>query len=132
MSYTPNPGDTLVFENDRVRVWSMTLPPRGMYDWHQHHHDHLIIWPDPGRAAAQRLGEEEWPVRQTAEAGYVAFKTVGSGGPLTPHRIRNLEDHAVTHYIVELISEPSPSPVELPSETNDRGSAVDVRTGEPF
>ncbi|MEV5297235.1 hypothetical protein [Amycolatopsis methanolica] len=62
----------------------------------------------------------------------MAFKTVGSGGPLTPHRIRNLEDHAVTHYIVELISEPSPSRVELPSETNDRGSAVDVRTGEPF
>ena len=29
------PGDTLIFENDRVRIWSMTLEPGGMFDFHQ-------------------------------------------------------------------------------------------------
>lgn len=118
--YPPTPGDTLIFENDRVRVWTMTLPPGGMFDFHQHHHDHVIIWPDAGKAEAQVLGTDEWR-GQDADAGFVLFKTVGSTQPLTPHRIRSLEDHPVTHYIVELISETSPSLVELPEVINDRG-----------
>jgi hypothetical protein len=126
-TYPATPGDTLVFENDRVRVWSMTLPPHGMFDFHQHFHDHVILWPDAGRAEAQELGDPEWSISQTAEAGFVAFKAVGSSGPLAPHRIRNLEDRPVTHYIVELISEPSPSAEPLPTVTNDRGSQVDAR-----
>lgn len=126
-TYPPTPGDTLVFENDRVRVWSMTLPPHGMFDYHQHFHDHVILWPDAGRAEAQILGDDDWYISQTAEPGFVLFKTVGSSGPLTPHRIRNLEDHAVTHYIIELISEDSPSEVELPGVTNERGHAIDSR-----
>jgi len=116
-------GDELIFENDRVRVWAMNLPAGGMFDFHQHHHDHIIIWPDPGRAEAQDLGDEDWSVTQNAERGYVAFKTVGRSGPLRPHRIRNLEDHPVTHYIVELISEESPSETALPAENNGRGTS---------
>lgn len=120
--YPPTPGDTLIFENERVRVWSMTLAANGgMFDFHQHHHDHLVIWPTPGRAEAQELGDSDWTIEQTAEEGFCMFKTVGSGGPLKPHRIRNLEDHPVTHYIVEFISEPSPSDGPLPGVTNGRG-----------
>ena len=48
--YPPTPGDTLLFENDRVRVWSMTLEPHGVFDFHQHHHDHVVVWPDAGKA----------------------------------------------------------------------------------
>jgi hypothetical protein len=121
-NYPPTPGDTLVFENDRVRVWSMTLEANGgIFDFHQHHHDHLVLWPDAGRAEGQELGDTEWHAKQEAQSGFCMFKTVGSGGPLRPHRIRNLEDHPVTHYIVELISEPSPSVEPLESECNDRG-----------
>jgi hypothetical protein len=117
------PGDTLVFENDRVRVWSMTLAANGgIYDFHQHEHDHVILWPDAGRAEAMQYGDEDWTISQVAEPGFVMFKTVGTGGPMVPHRIRNLEDHPVTHYIIELISEHSPSSVILPTESNDRGS----------
>jgi len=122
------PGDTLVFENDRVRVWSMTLAANGgIYDFHQHEHDHVILWPDAGRAQAMQYGDEGWTISQVAEAGFVMFKTVGTGGPMLPHRIKNLEDHPVTHYIVELISEQSPSPVTLPTETNGRGSTSNPR-----
>ena len=117
----PTPGDTLLFENERVRVWSMTLQPHGMFDFHQHHHDHIVVWPEPGRAEGQNLGDTDWGISQVADAGFVMFKTVGSERPLRPHRIRNLEDFAVTHYIVELLDE-SPSRLELPGIVNGRGS----------
>lgn len=118
--YPPTPGDTLLFENDRVRVWSMTLEPGGMFDFHQHHRDHVLIWPDAGRVQGQDLGEDEWGISQNAEPGFVLYKTVGRDKPLVPHRIRNLETYAVTHYIVELL-DPSPSAIELPMVHNDRG-----------
>lgn len=131
-TYPPTPGDTLIFENDRVRVWSMTLAANGgMFDFHQHHYDHLVIWPSPGRAEAQELGDNDWTIEQVAQEGFCMFKTVGSGGPLKPHRIRNLEDHPVTHYIVELISEPSPSPGPLPGVTNDRGFSSNAQSSTP-
>ncbi|MGB3773503.1 MAG: hypothetical protein WBA00_20405 [Rhodococcus sp. (in: high G+C Gram-positive bacteria)] len=117
----PTPGDTLLFENDRVRVWSMTLEPHGIFDFHQHHHDHVVVWPDAGRAQGQDLGADDWGISQVAEPGFVLYKTVGRASPLTPHRIRNLENRRVTHYIVELLDE-SPSEVDLPWEHNDRGS----------
>ncbi|MGC2977876.1 hypothetical protein ACPUD8_19485 [Brevibacterium sp. FAM 25378] len=117
----PTPGDTLVFENDRVRVWSMTLGPHAIFDFHQHHHDHVIIWPDAGRVQGQNLGDEEWGISQTAEPGFTMFKTVGSAQPLIPHRVRNLDNCEVTHYIVELLGG-SPNKEELAMEFNDRGS----------
>lgn len=117
----PTPGDTLIFENDRVRVWSMTLEPGGMFDFHQHHHDHVVIWPAAGNAQGQELGDDEWGITQHAKPGFVLYKTVGSAKPLNPHRIRNLGDETVTHYVVELL-ETSPSEVELPWQHNDRGS----------
>ena len=117
----PTPGDTLIFENDRVRVWSMTLEPGGRFDFHQHHHDHVVIWPAAGNAQGQELGDDEWGITQHAEPGFVLYKTVGSAKPLNPHRIRNLGDETVTHYVVELL-ETSPSETELPWQHNDRGS----------
>lgn len=117
----PTPGDTLLFENNRVRVWSMTLEPHAVFEFHQHHHDHVIIWPDAGDVQGQELGEDEWGMSQSADPGFVLYKTVGHTRPLAPHRVRNLEDRAVTHYIIELL-EQSPSEDELPWEHNDRGS----------
>lgn len=129
---TTDPGDTLLFANDQVRVWSMTLDRNQASAFHQHLHDHLIIWPDPGRAEAQLRGEQGWTMSQTAEAGYVAFKVVGSGGPLRPHRIRNVGENPVTHLVVELIGQPSSSTTELPAVTNGRGRAVVRDTYEPY
>jgi hypothetical protein len=118
--YPENPGDTLIFENDRVRVWSMTLAPGQMFDFHQHHHDHVVLWPDAGLAQAQELGDEEWGLTQEARPGFVLYRTVGHRKPLTPHRIRNTGEDAVTHYVVELL-EKSPSAESEPWVFNDRG-----------
>jgi hypothetical protein len=118
--YPENPGDTLIFENDRVRVWSMTLAPGQLFDFHQHHHDHVVIWPDAGVAQAQELGDEEWGLTQEARPGFVLYRTVGHRKPLTPHRIRNTGEDTVTHYVVELL-EKSPSAEAEPWVFNDRG-----------
>lgn len=134
--FSPNPGDTLLFENDRVRVWSMTLGGHEEVDFHQHHHDHVIIWPWRGTAQGQQylqqeFGSDKWGIVQNAEPGFVMFKTVGSGEPLTPHRIRNLDGAPVEHFIIELL-DPSPSPVELAWDANDRGEfSVDPTGGTP-
>ncbi|MFB9857154.1 hypothetical protein [Paenarthrobacter aurescens] len=126
-TYPPTPGDKLIFENERVRVWSMTIPAHGMFDYHQHFHDHVILWPENGHVQGQELGDDDWSLEQVAQPGYVAFKTVGSSGPLVPHRVRSLDDHATTHYIIELISEESPSAKDLPTVSNDLGQVTDLR-----
>ena len=35
-----DPGDELVFANDRVRVWAMNLGPGESIFFHAHQHDH--------------------------------------------------------------------------------------------
>jgi quercetin dioxygenase-like cupin family protein len=119
--YPQAPGDTLLFENDRVRVWSMTLEAGQMFDFHQHHHDHVVLWPDEGTAQAQELGDPEWGLVQQASPGFVLYRTVGHRAPLTPHRIRNTGEQTVTHYVIELL-ERSPSAETSPWVFNDRGS----------
>lgn len=126
----PTPGDTLIFENDRIRVWAMTLDGGGgMFDYHQHFHDHVVIWPDPGTAQAQQLGDPDWGLTQEAQSGFVLFKEVGSGGPMTPHRIRNVGAESVTHYIVELLDS-SPRESEQPWVWNDRGRILGLPEGQ--
>ncbi|MFI5613716.1 hypothetical protein [Amycolatopsis sp. NPDC051903] len=123
--FSPNPGDTLLFENERVRVWSMTLGAREAFTFHQHHHDHLILWPWAGEVQGQQYtpaeaGRDVWGLAQRAEPGFAMFKTVGTDRPLTPHRVRNLRDEPVEHFVIELL-EPSPSATEQPWQHNGRG-----------
>jgi quercetin dioxygenase-like cupin family protein len=118
--YPEAPGDTRIFENDRVRVWSMTLEPGQLFDFHQHHHDHVVLWPEAGTAQAQELGDPDWGLVQEARPGFVLYRTVGHRAPLTPHRIRNTGPATVTHYVVELL-ERSPHADTRPWTFNDRG-----------
>jgi hypothetical protein len=127
--YPNDPGDELIFENDRVRVWAMNLGPGEAIFYHAHQHDHLILWPTAGRARSQDVNDDDdWMHAQDAEKNFAFFKTVGHTEGLTPHRLKNLEDYPVTHYIIELVSERSPSPVELPAESNGKGTMSRAHT----
>lgn len=117
--YPSAPGDTLLFENAQVRVWSFTLEPGVPSPFHQHHHDHIVLWPKPGRAEAHEIGGEEWSLVQVAQSGFVSFRTAREPNLPPPHRIRNTGPERNTHYVVELLE---PSPVELPPvQVNGRG-----------
>lgn len=120
-----DPGDELVFANDRIRVWAMNLGPGEAIFYHSHQYDHLIFWPTPGRAAFMECDEEgEFENVQNAERNYAFFKTVGRKGGLKPHRLKNLEDHPVTHYIIELVGE---SATEEPGTGQSNGKGVSGR-----
>jgi hypothetical protein len=117
-----DPGDELVFANDRIRVWAMNLGPGEAIFYHSHQFDHLIFWPTPGRAVAmEHDDEEEFGHIQNAEKNYAFFKAVGRNGGLKPHRLKNLEDHPVTHYIIELVGE---SATEEPTAGQSNGKGV--------
>jgi hypothetical protein len=113
-------GSTVLFENDRVRVWEMILQPGAHCEYHQHHHDHVILYAETASMRGQELGDADWGIIQDTQPGFVLYRTVGSGGPLKPHRLKNLSGFPVTHYIVEML-ETSPSPTVQPWQHNDRG-----------
>lgn len=50
------PGDpgTLLFENDRVRVWELIMRPGDVCNWHVHTHDHLLVVFEGARIAARK------------------------------------------------------------------------------
>jgi hypothetical protein len=37
-----DPG-TLLFENDRIRIWELIMKPGETCNWHVHEHDHLLV-----------------------------------------------------------------------------------------
>lgn len=118
--YGSTVGSTVLFENDRVRVWEMILQPGEHCEYHQHHSDHVIIYGQTATMRGQELGDDGWGIIQDTEPGFVLYRTVGHQAPLTPHRLKNLTDEPVTHFIVELL-ETSPSATDQPWQHNDRG-----------
>ena len=45
-------GDEVVFENDRVRIWELTLAPGADSNVHQHEHDYVLVILGGDRVAA--------------------------------------------------------------------------------
>lgn len=114
-------GSTVLFENDRVRVWEMVLDPGEHCAFHQHHHDHVVLYGQAGTMRGQEHGDEDWGIIQNALPGFVLYRTVGHEAPLNPHRLKNLSDETVVHYIIELL-EKSPEATSRPWVHNDRGT----------
>lgn len=40
---SPGGPGTLLFENDRVRIWELVLKPGEVSNWHDHADDHLLV-----------------------------------------------------------------------------------------
>jgi mannose-6-phosphate isomerase-like protein (cupin superfamily) len=45
-------GDRIVFENDRVRIWEIEIPPGGDSNVHQHELDYVLVILGGDRVAA--------------------------------------------------------------------------------
>ena len=45
-------GDTIVFENERVRIWELNLPPGADSNVHQHELDYILVILGGDRVAA--------------------------------------------------------------------------------
>ena len=108
-------GTSVLFENDRVRVWEMALEPGTSSAFHQHHYDYVVIYTGDSELEIAFDGQE--PYRRSFDSGYVGYFVVGAVG--TPHRITNVDDEPHHHFIVELLG-PSASDRELLPIENER------------
>jgi mannose-6-phosphate isomerase-like protein (cupin superfamily) len=61
-------GDEVVFENDRVRIWELTLAPGADSNVHQHEHDYVLVILGGDRVAAVQEPDSESSLPQYLEA----------------------------------------------------------------
>lgn len=54
-------GDRIVFENERVRVWELSLEPGAESHVHEHPHDYLMICIEGDRIAAEASPGQDAP-----------------------------------------------------------------------
>lgn len=98
-------GTTLVFENDRVRVWDLTLAPGQRVAAHRHVLDYFWVAVEPGRS---RQHTHDGTTREVVyEAGEARFYRFGEGEYLL-HDLENIGTTPLKFHTVELMSSTNP------------------------
>ena len=94
-------GTKLLFENDRVRLWQVALPPGEQGDIHRHELDHILIQVAGDRIAVDPEPDSQGPYRDYMAADVIpgAAIFVTRGGVETA---RNVGDKPYLEVIVEL------------------------------
>ena len=93
-------GTTLLFENDRVRVWDITLEPGERLPFHRHRTSYFYRSDDAGLLRV-RLPDGTAAVYPTA-ADEVHFHEIGDGD-LVIHDLENVGETTVSFTTVELL-----------------------------
>ncbi len=70
-----NVATRLLFENDRVRIWEMDLPPGERSATHRHDLDYVLVQIEGDRIAAIPEPDSSGPYRHYIEAEVEAGKT---------------------------------------------------------
>ena len=98
-------GTRVVFENDKVRVWTPELAPGEASDVHRHELDHLLIQIQGDRVAVDPEPNSQGPYREYFEGEVVpgVVLHVPRGGVETA---RNVGDQPYLEVIVELKDAP--------------------------
>lgn len=111
-------GNTLLFENDHVRVWDMQLRPGESSPLHRHNHDYLYVYVTPDNDLEVAV-PGTLPVRGKYGDGHVTFWTAGRDqAPHLTHALTNCADHIHRQIIVELLG---PSRVDQAQEPQRNG-----------
>ncbi|WP_210319107.1 cupin domain-containing protein [Devosia faecipullorum] len=88
-------GDTIIFENDIVRVWRLDLDPGEIQAWHRHDLPYLVVPLTDGDNVMRFADGRERP---TSEApGDVLWREPG-----TPHELENVGTARYSNILVEL------------------------------
>jgi hypothetical protein len=97
---TESVGTRLLFENDRVRVWDLSLAPGESLETHIHRLDYVILVESGGLL---RLADPAHPENHRDiqfEDGQVEFRKVGDGK--VDHRLTNIGTKRHRNYVIEL------------------------------
>ena len=88
-------GDKIVFENELVRVWSVTLDPGQRQPWHQHLLPYLIV---PLTEGSNEMTFDDGRVRETHEKpGDAIWREPG-----IPHELLNRSDWQYRNILIEI------------------------------
>ncbi len=114
-------GTEVLFENDRVRIWEMTLEPGESSGPHWHRNDYFFVYVTPGNEMEVRFANGD-VLPEASGDGFVKSFVVGSEpGPEAAHELRNVGSTPHRQIIVELL-EPSRAETPQPPEDNGRAS----------
>lgn len=94
------PGTSVLFENDRVRVWDMTIPPGQDMPAHTHTLPYFYVVVEPGTI---RFGDDPWK----PDDGDVGFTDIPAG--LEKRDPRLLNEGSTTHREIVVELKPKPS-----------------------
>jgi quercetin dioxygenase-like cupin family protein len=95
-------GDRILFENEVVRVWIVSLDPGHVQPWHQHHLPYLIVPLTPGKS---EIEYEDGTIRRPEEkVGEVVWREKGE-----IHQLRNAAAWKYQNILVEMKSDPRPT-----------------------
>ena len=64
-------GDKVIFENDRVRIWELVIPPGGDSNCHVHDLDYVLVQLGGDRVAAVPEPDTKSPYNEYMEADVV-------------------------------------------------------------
>jgi len=94
-------ADRILFENERVRIWELRMPPGQDGAVHRHELDHILVQIDGDRMAVVPEPDTQGPYREYLEADVVPgqFFYVTRGGVETA---RNVGRRAYHELIIEL------------------------------
>ena len=99
-------GTKLLFENEVVRVWDMSLAPGEASPVHQHFHDYVIAYSDPLDAELHSDGQVE---RRGYLRGYVSYRPVPVEGS-DIQQLANAGQAFHRHFVVELLGRNEAAP----------------------
>ena len=107
-------GTELLFENDRIRVWDMTLQPGQASPRHRHPRDYLFVQVTPRKIEVHE--EDQEPSTSETDDGFVEYTEVGPG---IVHQIVNRADTVYREILVEFKG-PSRAATPQAPRTNGR------------
>jgi len=92
-------GQTVVYEDDRVRVWDIVLESGGYFGLHKHELDYLIITLQGAKCKTWEKQGDVWMEYQfDFEAGDVLPVTVNGG---QTHRLFSTDDKPFVNRLIE-------------------------------
>ena len=88
-------GTEILYENDKVRVWDMKVPPGGKKAWHHHTMDYVIINITGGKIELETVQGHLATIDD--KAGGVIWRDAGE-----KHELRNLSSRPYQNILIEL------------------------------